>query len=225
MKKWAIICFVKTPGLSPYKTRLNNILNSEQKLYLYNYLLNKSQSLLKDCSQSKFRPDIFWSVAEENGLRYPFFCTQGMMTLYQGSGDLAQRLMNTHSQLKKRYEIISFIGADCPYLKSEELIASYEKIQKYSWVWGPAMDGGFTYTTFRSKVPVNFWEGDIYSKSDTLEKLLERCSATVNINTTKLEDIDDKISFVNYLKFLLQKNINNDAEKDLLGKFKRYIEE
>ncbi|MCB0327292.1 MAG: TIGR04282 family arsenosugar biosynthesis glycosyltransferase [Bdellovibrionales bacterium] len=64
--------------------------------------------------------------------------------LFQGQGDLGQRMMNSIVQVQDRHEWIVLVGSDLPMLSIEMIDDAVVKLQDPSkFVIGPSQDGGF----------------------------------------------------------------------------------
>ena len=69
----AIAVFVKTPGLSPVKTRLAATIGTAAAEQFYTHCTEAIRETLETASKTM---DIvpFWAVGEEAGLSHPLFC-------------------------------------------------------------------------------------------------------------------------------------------------------
>jgi len=184
MKSAAIAVFVKTPGLSPVKSRLAATLGKDfaESFFLHSteYLKNNILSELSDF-------DVYWAVAEKEGIHY----WKGFKCLYQGESGLGDRLACINEQLAE-YPHVFLIGADSPMIRVEEIQNAYTVLKEGSdFVIGPTFDGGFYLYGSRTKVPKEIWTKIAYSNSETkasLEKVLIQYGKVSMIN--KLLDID-----------------------------------
>lgn len=173
----SLAAFVKTPGLSPIKTRLAASMGR-----------NKAEEFHILCAQAVFavlaeveraRPDFHphWAVAEEAGLASSYW--QQMKRVFQGSGDLSDRLSEIYTVLIQNHGHVILIGADSPQIPVEDLIQTHDILvrRQASSVLGEARDGGFY--LFGSSLPLGLelWKSVPYSQSDTAAHLREKVVA------------------------------------------------
>lgn len=184
----AIAVFVKTPGLSPIKTRLAKEVSNETALQLYKYSVKAVNSVL----QSVDGINKYWAVAEKEGVYHPFWKEKSL--LYTGEGSLGERLNNIYTTLKAKYDFVILLGSDNPQINSaiiDEAVSLLSTGNKC--VIGPANDGGFYLFGCTERIERNVWVDTEYSSSKTLENL----SNNLNINYKNLQsltDMDDMLS-------------------------------
>lgn len=171
--KCAIAVFVKTPGLSPLKTRLAASVGKEKAEAFYHHSVKAVKSVLKKAQETTHNFEIFWAVAEKEGLEHSLW--KDFSKFCQGEGDLGQRLHEVYSSLIKKYEAVLLIGADCPEIQLKQLEEARQSLseKKSKFVLGPALDGGFYLFGGSSPVPMHIWTGTPYSEGTTLEKIRE----------------------------------------------------
>lgn len=180
----AIAIFVKTPGYSPLKTRLAEGIGEERALDFYKLSTRCIADTLKK-TQDAFEP--YWAVAEMQAVNeWPDF-----KVLWQGEGDLGNRLHKVYADLLNRFAYVALIGADAPQLSSKILRESLERLKDHDFVIGPAADGGFYLFLGKKALPRSLWTSVTYSKNDTLEALLAklRLEGSVAMMRT-LTDVD-----------------------------------
>lgn len=171
----AVAAFVKTPGLSPVKTRLSHAVGPEAALGTYQSCLSALTGLLREAqATSGFFP--YWAVAEEqatNDERWREF----PRVLQPQSPGLALRLHGVYSELLRQHPGgVLLIGADCPHLPLHFLQEAKRELAQGDClaVIGPATDGGFTLFGSREDFSSNFWESIPYSAPETREVLLQQ---------------------------------------------------
>lgn len=163
----AIAIFVKTPYLSPIKTRLAAGIGASEALHFYR-LAAATGEVLSTCGPL-LTP--YWAVAEESvftGEVWPEF-----PRLWQGTGTLGERLHRIHRELQSRHGAAFMIGADTPQLTSALLQQALAALQNpaTAHVLGPARDGGFWLFGSKHPVPAAIWAAVSYSRNDTAETL------------------------------------------------------
>jgi len=169
--KCAIAVFVKTPGLTPLKTRLAASLGKEKAEAFYHHSVKAVESVLKNVQDQSNRFQAFWAVAEREGLNHSLW--KKFSKVYQGEGDLGQRLDSVYSSLIKKYETVLLIGADCPEIQITQLEKAQQSLleKKSKFVLGPALDGGFYLFGGSTPIPRHIWTDTPYSEGATLERL------------------------------------------------------
>jgi len=170
----AIAVLVKTPGLSPIKTRLALSIGKEKAEEFYRLSLEAVESVLTETEQKNSGCSLFWAVAEQDGLADPLW--SGFKKIFQGEGGLGERLHHVYSTLIKNYKAVILLGADCPVIQSHHLEKSAEilKEAKEKFVLGPAIDGGFYLFGGRTHISKDVWTSVPYSQDTTLAKLSEK---------------------------------------------------
>ena len=175
MKKlrFAIAVFVKTPGLSPIKTRLAKDIGKEEALEVYLKCVKtvqiKIDDLVKNCS---LELEPFWAVAEADGMTQALW--QGWSKIYQGDGELGDRLHRVYADLIEKFDGVLLMGADSPLFPSAEIQQgiSWLATHKEGALVGPTLDGGYYVFGARNVVPKDVWTSVPYSSSKTLESFL-----------------------------------------------------
>ncbi|MGU9951989.1 MAG: TIGR04282 family arsenosugar biosynthesis glycosyltransferase [Gammaproteobacteria bacterium WSBS_2016_MAG_OTU1] len=177
--------FVKTPELSPVKTRLAADIGRDAAVRVYEKMLEKVAVVMRESQNAGVAA--YWAVGEEAGVssarwrEFPAF--------YTGEGDLGMRLHHVYATLQKRHGRAALAGSDCPALLSSMVVESLKRARGKTII-GPASDGGFYLFTAARKIPAKVWQGVVYSQEDTLEQLLRRLPDNVE-RLRVLSDVDD----------------------------------
>jgi len=208
----AIAVFVKTPGLSPVKTRLAATIGTAAAEQFYVLCTEAIRETLETASKTL---DIvpFWAVGEEAGLSHPLW--QGFEALYTGEGGLGERQHHIYQTLLAKYQRVILIGADSPQLSSRDLNNAIEALQSNSFSLGPAVDGGYYLLAGRAAIARDIWTNVTYSAADTGEQLLSQLPS----KTALLEPITDvdTIEDISALKRELPaENFRNNGQKILV---------
>jgi len=208
----AIAVFVKTPGLSPVKTRLAATIGTAAAEQFYVLCTEAIRETLETASKTL---DIvpFWAVGEEAGLSHPLW--QGFEALYTGEGGLGERQHHIYQTLLAKYQRVILIGADSPQLSSRDLNNAIEALQSNSFSLGPAVDGGYYLLAGRAAIARDIWTNVTYSAADTGEQLLGQLPS----KTALLEPITDvdTIEDISALKHELPaENFRNNGQKILV---------
>lgn len=163
----AVAIFVKTPGVSPIKTRLARSLGSELAEACY----RRSLTCVADTVQNSGLAG-YWAVAETEALDDPLW--RQLPTINQNPGSLGQRMQHVHTQLVRRHGSAILVGADLPQLCAEDLAAASDWLQSGQprSVLGPASDGGFWLYGANHVHAASVWTSVPYSQADTAERFV-----------------------------------------------------
>jgi hypothetical protein len=182
----AIAIFVKTPGLSPIKTRLAKTLGqvAAESVYRLSVKAIKATALQVDA-------DAYCAVAEQGGLRDPLW--QGLESIHTGPGCLGQRQHQVYQRLLQRYQRVILIGSDSPQLTADRLHQAIETLKTEQFVVGPALDGGYYLFAGKGQLSQEFWTNLSYSRADTCDNLLAALPAKASLLApiTDLDTVED----------------------------------
>lgn len=155
----AVAIFVKTPGLSPVKTRLAAGIGAEAARAFHLAAAAAVASVVRQC-----HPELVpsWAVAEPDTSHW-----DGFPTLWQGEGGLGERMQSVYARLLARHGRVLLIGADAPQITPTSLLAASRSLNDTPYVLGPAQDGGFWLFGGRLPVPSAVWTGTPYSAPRT----------------------------------------------------------
>ena len=160
----AVAIFVKTPGLSPVKTRLAAGIGSMLATEFHRRAASAVGAVV--CAAM---PDIvpYWAVAEREALAHPGW--DAFPLLWQGDGDLGTRLDRVYAELLERHGSVLLIGADTPQVTPALLRDAARTVRDGGppYAIGPATDGGFWLFGGRVPVPPAVWRSVVYSRADT----------------------------------------------------------
>lgn len=223
-KKWqqirrgqssAIAVFVKTPGITPLKTRLANTIGKEQALAFYKLCLETIQKTLspfRESTRALVYP--YWAVAEKQGLSDPHWNIFGR--IWQGDGELGERLHHVYSTLQSVHKNVLLIGADTPHLSEEFILKAHHLLlEKKKFVIGPARDGGFYLFGGWRALPKEVWTSVTYSQPLTCDELVAKVKNFCDVFfLPTLSDVD----VYEDLPFLAQElqNTIHPAQKKIL---------
>jgi uncharacterized protein len=136
----AAAIFVKTPGMSPLKTRLAAGLGKAAAEHWYELAAHAVAAVLAEV------PEIvaYWAVAEEPAASAAQAWT-GLPVVAQGKGPLGTRMGRVHTALLQRHDFVLLLGADTPQLDPAQLADAVEWLSADAprLAMGPARDGGF----------------------------------------------------------------------------------
>jgi glycosyltransferase A (GT-A) superfamily protein (DUF2064 family) len=189
----AIVVFVKTPGLSPLKTRLAAELGRKKADEFYHLSAAAVEATVAAAAVAH-RVSPYWAVAELEGMGDPRW--RRFPRIHQGGGGLGERLQNVFCELRKRFRIVAAIGADSPQIRSKAICAALQYLQSNrangTSVLGRCPDGGFYLVGTNIELPSDVWVDVPYSASDTADRMalgLKRHGEVLELPA--LTDVDD----------------------------------
>jgi hypothetical protein len=158
--------FVKTPTLSPVKTRLGKDIG---RLRAEAFYLSSAEAVASVAQQSpeQLQLTAYWAVAEPQA-----FGTAAWLDLPQipqGDGGLGARMAHVYRLLLGRHDCALLVGADAPQLTCELLAKAIHwlSLPGPRLVIGPALDGGFWIFGGNCQLPDQPWSQVAYSCPDT----------------------------------------------------------
>lgn len=188
----AIAVFVKTPGLSPIKTRLAAGIGPERSEEFYRLSVACIAATVAAVSQSTSATP-YWAVAEAAGLADPLW--QQFARISQGEGKLGDRLHTVFDELISQHSAVILIGGDSPQLTpailESALLLLLEEHSSSAHVIGRSYDGGFY--LFGSNAPIRpkTWSAVPYSTANTAESLAANLRPTGQLQELiRLTDVD-----------------------------------
>ena len=180
--------FVKTPELSPVKTRLAADIGAEAALRVYEMMLAAAAEMMRQTQDAGV--SVYWAVGEKDGAAHSRW--QEFPAIFTGEGDLGARLHRVYSFLLRRHGRAALAGADCPALTAATVLSALERAGD-EVVVGPAADGGFYLFAAARRIPARVWTAVSYSRDDTLAQLLRHFPDGARRLQT-LADVDDAAS-------------------------------
>jgi len=168
----AIAIFVKTPGLSPIKTRLGRRVGRRVAEQWH----RRAAACVGISARAAGLP-VYWAVAEVDGMQDPLW--QGMPCIGQGEGGLGTRMARVHTGIVERHGAGILIGADLPQIETRHLqsAANWLDASDARHVLGPARDGGFWLFGANRPLPKATWESVAYSQDDTAQRFIAAVDA------------------------------------------------
>lgn len=168
----ALAIFVKTPGLSPIKTRLADGIGAAAAAEFYDLAVGAVAEVAAASWLSAY-----WAVAEPEGLAHARWA--GFPTVSQGEGELGARLDHVFKTLLARHGSVLLIGADSPQTTPALLMAAAAAARCDPFVMGRAEDGGFWLFGGREPIAASVWANVPYSATDTADRLLDELTGDV----------------------------------------------
>jgi len=187
----ALAIFVKTPGLSPVKSRLAAGRGERYALDWYGKAAVAVASVAR-LAQAKHGLTTYWAVAESGGLD----AWSGLPVIGQGGGDLGTRMARVHAQLVALHGFGLLVGADAPQLTVPLLSEAIDWVgaPQQRLVLGPANDGGFWLFGANTVPSLQAWTAVSYSSADTARNLRRSMQGAGDWRTlAMLTDVDHVI--------------------------------
>ena len=216
IKSTAIAIFVKTPGLSPVKTRLAASIGTAAAEEFYQLCTEAiQQTLLQNMSSATEAIDKesmnmvpFWAVGEPAGLDHPLW--RSFESIYTGEGDLGERQHHIYQYLLAKYQRVILIGADSPQLCARHLNDAITALDSHQFAMGPAVDGGYYLLAGKAPIAKDIWTSVTYSSADTAEQLLARLPSKAALLDciTDVDTIEDVAVLERELR--VEKPLNED---------------
>ena len=203
----ALATFVKTPELSPVKTRLAADIGKTAAHAVYEESVALTAALMSEAADVGLCP--YWAVGEKEALSHPRW--KDFPALWTGDGGLGARLFQVYSTLRQQHGRVVLIGADSPQLTAATVAAAAAR--HGDTVIGAATDGGFYLFAADDDIPRQIWESVEYSRTDTLKQLQRHVTASL---LPALTDIDDAASLAQVIEELKDKPQNAARLRRLL---------
>jgi glycosyltransferase A (GT-A) superfamily protein (DUF2064 family) len=188
----ALAVFVKTPGLSPIKTRLADGIGRECADEFYRLSIAAVEATVAAVAESS---DVLphWAIAEENAQADPRW--QRFPRLHQGIGELADRLGRVVSELMRRHDAVIAIGGDSPQLSPDIVRDAFRHLRRdndqQTHVLGRCHDGGFYLVGTNQRLPPDSWRDIPCGTCDAADRLCENLSRHGKVvELPRLTDVD-----------------------------------
>lgn len=210
----ALAIFVKTPGLSPIKTRLARGIGAESAIHFHKLAARATAEVVSACGD-RLRP--YWALAEDNPLAYESWTE--FPCIVQGSGNLGDRLYRVHAQLQTLHGSSVIIGTDIPQITPSLILAAVGTLRQphTAHVLGPANDGGFWLFGSKREVSSDTWNSVPYSTPDTVKVLKQKLADTGPLETLPtLTDIDTVSNLADLREALSRVAAPTQAQRELL---------
>ncbi|SHE23170.1 TIGR04282 family arsenosugar biosynthesis glycosyltransferase [methanotrophic endosymbiont of Bathymodiolus puteoserpentis (Logatchev)] len=188
----AIAIFVKTPGLSPVKTRLAVTLGQEGAEAFHLAASQAVASVAQELSQQTDTQS-YYAVAEQAALEHNYW--EDLPCIWQGEGGLGERMAHIYNTLLKQHDFVLLVGADIPQMTVAELrdaVAWLTDKGQSRFAFGPSVDGGFWVFGGNYPMPRSVWTEVVYSQADTGTQFLNRIKRLGEVKTLALLcDVDE----------------------------------
>ena len=184
----ALAIFVKTPGLSPIKTRLAAGIGAAAAQRFHQLAGAATAEVARACEPWLTS---YWAIAEAGPAAVAAW--PGFASLHQGQGDLGERLHTVYARLQARHGCALLIGADAPQLTVASLQRALSMLDdpRIPFVIGDASDGGFWLFGGRAAIPRGVWTRVHYSQAQTASALRQQLAPHGAVGAVgRLTDVD-----------------------------------
>ena len=215
--KGAIAVFVKTPGLSPVKTRLAVKLGQDAA-EAFHFASARAVAAVVQAAGSTALFRCYYAVAEQSALNHDYW--QDLPCLWQGEGDLGERMAQVYRTLLNEHDFVMLVGADIPQMTAAELMAASAWLAHHEqarFAIAPSADGGFWLFGGNRGVPEKIWTEVIYSVADTGLQFTNKITRLGQVRTfARLRDVDEPDDLISLHSALLDLTEPLPAQLELL---------
>ncbi|MEO8461399.1 MAG: DUF2064 domain-containing protein [Dokdonella sp.] len=158
--------FVKTPALSPVKTRLQTRIG-KHGAEAFHLAAAEAVASVALQAQAQMNLTAYWAVAEPDATQNNTWCD--LPTLVQEAGSLGERMNSIYRQLRQCHRAAILIGADAPQISAPQLLgaAGWLDAAEPRLAIGRALDGGFWLFGGNVELPSSAWTDVAYSTPTT----------------------------------------------------------
>ncbi len=188
MNNGVIAMFVKTPGLSPVKTRLAAHIGQSQAEQFYRLAIAASHDVITAFTR-QHPVQAMYAVAEHAAMAHPLW--QALPCIWQGEGGLGERMSRVYRQLLIHHDFVILVGSDIPQMQETHLQQAVIALHDYPMALAPSLDGGFWLFAGRCELPDSIWTQVAYSQPDTAAQFAEQLTLYGAIKILHaLQDVD-----------------------------------
>lgn len=183
MKKNLLLVFCKNPTKGQVKTRLAQSIGDEKALYIYQKLLEKTASILKDLNCAI---TIYYS---ESTVENDFFSNDKVVKKVQKGKDLGERMGNAFKEAFQTFNKVVIIGTDLWTVEAGDIEKAFNALNNNTAVIGPSLDGGFYLLGLTRYLP-SLFKNKLWGTGEVLEKTVSDLSEEKVFFLVEKNDID-----------------------------------
>ncbi len=190
----ALAIFTKTPELSPVKTRLARDVGEEVAKNFFSWSVGQVANTATQASDSKEDLDVFWAIAEEDGVNHERWENSPFKKIWSGEGCLGTQMHRvTNSLLDEGYDYVLLTGTDIPDLTPSLIVdaADYLEGNDDACAIGPTGDGGFYLYGSNVKTEKPAWTEHNYKAPDSWKTLTSDLGFDDIMILPALTDVDE----------------------------------
>lgn len=205
---------VKTPDLSPVKTRLAADVGCLRAEAFYLCSAEAVASVALQVPAGLLTT--YWAVAESRAMIGPSWADLPRMD--QGEGGLGERMSHVYRALRSQHRLALLLGADAPQLTGDMLRRAIDwlSLPGPRLVIGPARDGGFWMFGGNCDLPEQAWMRPTYSQAQTRSEFMNAmrdCGEWLEID--ELSDVDRGADLATVTLSLQQLSAPTEAQRRL----------
>ena len=168
IRRIGVAVFVKTPGLTPLKTRLANTIGRPAAEDFYRISCKCILSTLRKWIEfSEFEVSPYWAVSEADDVAADYW--KSLPNIPQGDGDLGAKLDSVYGWLMEHFDAAVLLGADAPQVTWQILESGLPTSEDF--VLGKAKDGGFYFFSGTKPLSKVQWQSIPYSQAQTFSRI------------------------------------------------------
>ena len=183
MKKNLLLVFCKNPTKGQVKTRLAQSIGDEKALYIYQKLLEKTASILKDLNCAI---TIYYS---ESTVENDFFSNDKVVKKVQKGKDLGERMGNAFKEAFQTFNKVVIIGTDLWTVEAGDVEKAFNALNNNTAVIGPSLDGGFYLLGLTRYLP-SLFKNKLWGTAEVLDKTVSDLSEEKVFFLVEKNDID-----------------------------------
>lgn len=213
----AIAIFVKTPGLSPVKTRLAASLGQE---IAESFHLASAKTIADVAQTLSLSTDItpYFAVAEEPAMNHEYW--KNLPRILQCEGGLGERMAHVYQTLLDQHDYVILVGADIPQMSTNDLLGATDWLnysEQTRFAFAPSEDGGFWLFGGNHIIPSKIWTDVVYSTNTTGTQFYSHIEKLGEVKTLEsLHDVDELKDLIPLYNSLTQLNNPIPAQKALI---------
>ena len=199
-----LVILAKTPGISPFKTRLSNSIGVKNTLVFYEEL--------RDCLlefHSLANTAVYIATAEEEGMKDQFWTR--FNTFHAEGVNLGEKQHFVFNSFLEKYRDVVLIGLDIPQINCQLIDQAFESLRHSDYVIGPSTDGGFYLFGTKNKVAWYTWNKTPWGNSQTMKIFLSLLDSIPEF-LPSLTDLDTLEDFDKVVKEM-PKNLSTSQKK------------
>lgn len=164
-----VVVFVKTPGLSPVKTRLAKGLGVKAAEDFFSRSVACVEAVVDGFVAAKPSWEAVWCVVEPEAVvdgRWSHR-PEGWRAVAAGAGDLGLRMQRAWDEAIATKGAAILLGGDTPQVSADDLCQAADLAAAGEVVLGPSTDGGFWLVAGRRPLPQAAWRDTPWSSFHT----------------------------------------------------------
>lgn len=196
----ALIIFVRNLINGSVKTRLAATLGNDVAIDIYKQLLRNVHDKIKSLDSDKI---VFYSDYIQDDI----WEDKSFKKVIQEGNGLGERIENAFKFLfTAGYRKLIIIGNDCPELNGAILELTFERLNEFDIVIGPATDGGYYLLGLKNNYSFLFRNIE-WSTVNVLHQTIERCDRNhlSYYLLPELSDIDEESDLIHFKNLIMPK--------------------